>query len=251
MVTNSQTMKINSVFRRLAFPAVFFLLASCDGKGEESGDNRLASGRDRMLRQLLAHGIRDERVLAAMARVRRHMYVPEKYRFRHDVYGDHPSPIGFGQTISQPYIVAYMTERLDPRPGDRILEIGTGSGYQAAVLAELGAEVYSIEIIPELAEHARKALSGEGYGNVRVLTGDGYKGWPEESPFDAIIVTCAPEDIPPALVAQLKEGGRMILPLGSGFQRLVIARKKGSGLEVEDDLPVRFVPMVHSENGKK
>ncbi len=203
-----------------------------------------------MLRTLRAHGIEEGRVLAVMEKVRRHIYVPEDYRYRYDVYGDHPSPIGHGQTISQPYIVAYMTEKVDPQPGERFLEIGTGSGYQAAVLAELGAEVYSIEIVPELAEHARKALASEGYRNVRVLTGDGYRGWPEESPFDAIIVTCAPEDIPRALIEQLKDGGRMILPVGAGVQRLVIARKKGGKIEVEADLPVRFVPMVHGKDSK-
>ena len=150
----------------------------------------------------------------------------------------------YQQTISQPYIVAYMTEKLALKPGEKVLEIGTGSGYQAAVLAECGADVYTIEIIPELARHARAALDAEGYGHVRVKAGDGYKGWPEEAPFDAVIVTCAPEEVPAALVEQVKEGGRMILPLGTVFQRLVILRKKDGRVHQENDLPVRFVPMV-------
>ncbi len=240
-------MKNFAALRLMLFFAVL-LLASCAERDGGEGEDRWAVGRARMLRTLRAHGIEEGRVLEALEKVRRHVYVPEDYRSRYDVYGDHPSPIGHGQTISQPYIVAYMTEKIDPRPGERILEIGTGSGYQAAVLAELGAEVYSIEIVPELAEHARKALASEGYGNVRVLTGDGWLGWPEESPFDAIIVTCAPEDIPQALTEQLKDGGRMILPVGAGVQRLVIVRKKGGKIEVEADLPVRFVPMVHGKD---
>lgn len=200
--------------------------------------------REAMVSVLRLYGIRDDRVLAAMRKVRRHVFIPEDYRNRRDAYGDHPCPIGHGQTISQPYIVAYMTEKITPKPGEKILEIGTGSGYQAAILAECGADVYSIELIPELAQHARAVLASEGYKKVHVLTGDGYKGWPEHSPFDAIIVTCAPEDMPQTLVAQLKDGGRMILPLGAGFQRLVIMRKRDSKIVQEDDLPVRFVPMV-------
>lgn len=200
-----------------------------------------------MMRQIRAYGVTNPEVLRAMETVRRHQYIPEKYLRMADPYGDHPNPIGHGQTISQPYIVAYMTERIAPQQGEKILEIGTGSGYQAAVLAELGAEVYSIELIPELAEHARTVLAAEGYQNVRVLAGDGYKGWPEHAPFDAIIVTCAPEEVPQELVAQLKEGGRMILPLGAGLQRLVILYKKSGRIEVVHDLPVRFVPMVHGK----
>lgn len=200
--------------------------------------------REAMVKVLCVYGIKDERVLAAMAKVRRHVFIPEAYRSRQDAYGDHPCPIGHGQTISQPYIVAYMTEKINPKPGEKVLEIGTGSGYQAAILAECGADVYSIELIPELAQHARAALANEGYKKISVLTGNGYKGWPEHGPFDAIIVTCAPEDMPPALIDQLKDGGRMILPLGAGFQRLVILRKKNGKIQKEDDLPVRFVPMV-------
>ena len=213
-------------------------------KMQKINDNDWPAEREAMVRTLGVYGIKDERVLSAMSKVRRHMFIPEVLRNRYDAYGDHPCPIGHGQTISQPYIVAYMTEKINAQPGEKVLEIGTGSGYQAAVLAECGAEVYSIELIPELAQHARTALANEEYKKVHVLTGDGYKGWPEHSPFDAIIVTCAPEDMPRALVDQLKEGGRMILPLGAGFQRLVILRKKGGKIIQEDDLPVRFVPMV-------
>lgn len=230
----------------MGFLSIFLFVASCGSKPAELPETTRSVARDLMVRQLEQYGIRDKKVLSAMKTVPRHLFIPEKYRDTYDTYGDHPGPIGSGQTISQPYIVAYMTERLDLKPGEKVLEIGTGSGYQAAVLATLGAEVYSIEIIPELAEHARKVLTGEGHENVHVLAGDGYKGWPEYAPYDAVIVTCAPEKIPVALVDQLKEGGRMILPLGARFhQRLVICRKKGGEVVVEEDLPVRFVPMVH------
>lgn len=198
-----------------------------------------------MMDQLVLYGIKNERVLAAMAKVPRHRFIPAECSDA-SAYGDHPLPIGYGQTISQPFIVAYMTERIDPKPGEKILEIGTGSGYQAAILAELGAKVFSIEIVPQLAEHAVSALASAGY-SVEVLTGDGYKGWPENAPFDAVIITCAPEEIPRALIDQLRDGGRMFLPLGGRWeQRLVMLRKIGDNIEKEEDLPVRFVPMVPS-----
>jgi protein-L-isoaspartate(D-aspartate) O-methyltransferase len=206
--------------------------------------------RKAMVAVLRRYKIQDERVIEAMGKVQRHIYIPEEVRNRSDPYGDHPCPIGYGQTISQPFIVAYMTQRLEPKPGLRILEIGTGSGYQAAVLAELGAEVFSVEIVPELAGHARKVLAAEGYGDVKVKTGDGYKGWPEHAPFDAIIVTCAPDKIPAALVKQLKDGGRMILPVGTGVQRLTILEKKGDTFSEIPDLYVRFVPMVKGREDK-
>jgi protein-L-isoaspartate(D-aspartate) O-methyltransferase len=189
--------------------------------------------------------IHDERILRAMAEIPRHLFIPERYRPFADPYGDHPCPIGHDQTISQPYIVAYMTQTLAVQPGEKVLEIGAGSGYQAAVLAELGAKVFTIEIIPELAEHARRVLAEQGIMNVQVRCGDGYAGWPEAAPFDVIIGTCAPEAVPPALVEQLAEGGRMMLPVGEGFQRLVLLRKQDGRLIEREDIPVRFVPMVH------
>jgi len=200
-----------------------------------------------MVRQLLNYRIRDRRVIAAMKKVRRHLYIPEPQRHQHSAYGDHAWSIGHGQTISQPYVVAYMTERMQVEPGEKVLEIGTGSGYQAAVLAEMGAEVYTIEIIPALADHARRVLASEGYDRVKVLTGDGYKGWPEHAPFDVVIVTCAPEEVPQALVDQLRNGGRMIVPVGVGVQRLVILTKQHGQVRQTDDLRVRFVPMVKPE----
>jgi len=204
--------------------------------------------RQAMVADLRRYRIQDERVIDAMAKVRRHVYIPEAIRERVDPYGDHPCPIGHGQTISQPFIVAYMTQRIEVKPGMKILEIGTGSGYQAAILAEMGAEVYSIEIVPPLAEHARNVLVAEGYTNVTVRCGDGYKGWAEKAPFDAIIVTCAPGSIPEALAAQLKDGGRMILPVGTGVQQLVILEKQdGEFLEIPD-IYVRFVPMVRGRD---
>ena len=187
--------------------------------------------------------ITNARVLSVMGKVPRHEFVPEPYRSQ--AYEDGPLLIGFGQTISQPYVVAFMTEQLDPKPADRVLEIGTGSGYQAAVLAGLVSEVYSIEIVEPLARRAETDLKRLGYTNVTVRAGDGYKGWPEAAPFDAIIVTCAPEKVPQPLVEQLKDGGRMIIPVGpAGNQDLVLLRKKGTRLEKRATLPVRFVPMT-------
>jgi len=221
--------------------------ASCSGErdGKNAEDAWTRQRRD-MVEVLRRYQVRDERILQAMGKIRRHMFIPVSFRRHDEAYGDHPCPIGYGQTISQPYIVAYMTEKLALQPGATVLEVGTGSGYQAAVLAELGARVYSIEIIPELAQHARAVLAQEGYAAaVQVLTGDGYRGWPEHAPYDAIIVTCAPADVPAALVAQLKEGGRFILPVGAWLsQRLVILRKVQGRIEQVNDLPVQFVPMV-------
>jgi protein-L-isoaspartate(D-aspartate) O-methyltransferase len=208
-----------------------------------------AAARQRMVAQQLAapgRDIRNRRVLDAMGKVPRHEFVPADLRSA--AYGDHTLPIGHGQTISQPFIVAFMTEKLDPKPTDRVLEIGTGSGYQAAVLSELVASVHTIEIVEPLARRAAEDLKRLGCKNVTVRAGDGYKGWPEAAPFDAIIVTCAPDHIPQPLVDQLKEGGRMIIPVGADFdQSLYLLEKKGGRVEQRAVLPVRFVPMT----GKK
>ncbi len=204
-----------------------------------------ATARVRMVReQILGRGVTEARVLAAMSRVPRLEFVPASLRDR--AYEDGPLPIGHGQTISQPYVVAFMTAALEPKPDDRILEIGTGSGYQAAVLSGLVAEVFSIEIVEPLARRAEGDLKRLGYRNIQVRAGDGYLGWPEAAPFDAIIVTCAPDHIPQALVAQLKVGGRMIVPVGpqGGAQELYLLRKGPAGLAQQAVLPVRFVPMV-------
>jgi protein-L-isoaspartate(D-aspartate) O-methyltransferase len=206
----------------------------------------LAAEGKRMIREQLVgagRNITNARVLAAMEKVPRQEFVPEQYRNR--AYEDRPLSIGYDQTISQPYIVAFMTEQLDPQPTDRVLEIGTGSGYQAAVLAQLVAEVYTIEIIEPLAQRAEADLKRLGYTNIHVRAGDGYQGWPEAAPFDAIIVTCAPEKVPPPLVEQFRDGGRMIIPIGPlGDQELVLLRKQGEQLEQRVVLPVRFVPMT-------
>ena len=197
-------------------------------------------------------GVRDQRLLAAMGKVPRHLFVAD--RLRDQAYADHPLPIGEGQTISQPYVVALMTEALGVKPSDRVLEIGTGSGYQAAVLAELAAEVCSIEIRKGLADAAEGRLRQLGYGNVRVRYGDGYFGWPELAPFDAIIITAAVNHIPPPLLRQLKEGGRLILPLGSTVfsQTLtLVTKKRGGELAVEQLGPVAFVPMTGEAQKKR
>lgn len=188
--------------------------------------------------------IASAKVLAAMGKVPRHEFVPANVR--RYAYADQPLPIGHRQTISQPYVVAFMTEKLDPQPDEKVLEIGTGSGYQAAVLAHLVKEVYSIEIVEALAESAEKTLARLGYQNVHVKAGDGYKGWPEHAPFDAIIVTCAPTQIPAPLIEQLKEGGRMIIPVGpdGGAQELYLLVKKDGQVTQKAVLPVRFVPMT-------
>jgi protein-L-isoaspartate(D-aspartate) O-methyltransferase len=221
------------------------------GDGNQSAD-QFAVARKRMVdEQLSAPGrdISNPRVLAVMGKVPRHEFVPAALRGQ--AYEDGPLPIGYGQTISQPFIVAFMTEQLEPRPDDRVLEVGTGSGYQAAVLAELVKEVYTIEIINELARRAEADLNRLGYTNVHVRAGDGYLGWPEAAPFDAIIVTCAPEAVPPPLIAQLKDGGRMIIPVGAkGYQELVLLRKNGDRLETRAVLPVRFVPMTGKAKGR-
>jgi len=198
-------------------------------------------------RQIADRGVEDPDVLEAMRTVPRHRFVPEATP--QTAYSDTPYPIGHGQTISQPYIVAFMAKAADIESGDRVLEIGTGSGYGAAVLAHLASEVYSIEIIPELAQRARRILEELGYENVRIRTGNGWLGWPEEAPFDAIVVTAAPDEVPEALVEQLAVGGTMVVPVGEVRQSLRIIEKTEEGLEDESVLPVRFVPMVEEPDG--
>jgi len=208
-----------------------------------------APARQRMVaEQIAARGVRDPMVLAAMGKVPRHLFVPEAVRYQ--AYEDYPLQIGDGQTISQPFIVAFMTEALAPRPTDRVLEVGTGSGYQAAVLATIVAEVYSIEIIPDLAKQAALRLRDLGYDNVTVRTGDGFAGWSDAAPFDAIIVTAAPDAVPPPLLEQLKVGAKLVIPVGAGDQKLVRWTRTASGFEQETLLPVRFVPMTGQAQGR-
>lgn len=198
--------------------------------------------------QIAGRGIRDTAVLEAVNSVPRHLFVPK--HLLAESYEDGPLPIGHGQTISQPYIVAFMTEALKLKPTDRVLEVGTGCGYQAAVLARLVKEVFSIEIVEPLADEAKKRLAGLGYDNVKVKAGDGYTGWPEEAPFDAIILTAAPRSVPQPLIEQLKPGGRLIAPVGSQWQSLVMIRSTDSGITRESLLPVRFVPMTGKAAGR-
>jgi protein-L-isoaspartate(D-aspartate) O-methyltransferase len=194
-------------------------------------------------RQIEARGVRDVRVLEAMRKVPRHRFVPESQRAQ--AYEDRPLPIGLGQTISQPYIVALMSELAGVKPGDTVLEVGTGSGYQAAVLAEMGVKVFSIEIIEPLAKRAKATLSGLGYAKkIDVRHGDGYAGWPEHAPFDAIVVTAAPPNIPQPLKRQLKVGGHLVIPVGKHFQSLLRVTRTKDGFREESVIPVRFVPMT-------
>jgi protein-L-isoaspartate(D-aspartate) O-methyltransferase len=229
-------------------PAWFFALvsaASVATLGDEASlqADPMAAARRRMVDdQIRARGIRSEPVLDAMVGVPRHLFVPPDVRSR--AYEDTPLPIGHGQTISQPYIVAYMTEALQVAPEHRVLEIGTGSGYQAAVLSGLARQVFSMEILPELAESARQVLASEGYRNVETRTGNGYLGWPERAPFDRIIVTAAPPEIPKALIDQLAVGGRMVIPVGTMFQEIVVVTRNTRGVTETRTIPVRFVPMV-------
>jgi protein-L-isoaspartate(D-aspartate) O-methyltransferase len=198
-------------------------------------------------RHIEARGVKSPAVLAAMRKVPRHCFVPAAAV--NAAYEDHPLPIGLEQTISQPYIVAYMTEAAEISPNDKVLEIGTGSGYQAAILGEVAREVYTIEIIPELAERARGVLAELGYANVHVRAGNGYLGWPEQAPFDAIVVTAAPDEVPQALVDQLAVGGRMVIPVGSANQDMMILERTKSGVVERRTIPVRFVPMTGKPKG--
>jgi protein-L-isoaspartate(D-aspartate) O-methyltransferase len=204
-------------------------------------DDRAAERAHMVKEQIEARGVRDARVLAAVREVPRHRFVPEHESDA--AYRDTPLPIGSRQTISQPYIVAIMTELAEVSAGERVLEVGTGSGYQAAVLAALGAEVHSIEIVPELAERARLTLLALGY-RVNVIAGDGYRGLPEKAPFDAILVTAAPGHVPQPLIDQLAEGGRLVLPVGEAEQELRVLTKRGGAVTTRSVFPVRFVPMT-------
>ncbi len=208
----------------------------------QPGDPWAAPRRDMVELQIRDRGVHQPEVLRAMEAVPRHLFVPEEYRDQS--YGDAPQPIGWGQTISQPYIVALMTELLELDRGDKVLEIGTGSGYHAAVLSRVAGEVYTIEIIDQLGKQAKSTLQQLGYQNVHVRVGDGYQGWPGEQPFDAIILTAAPPKIPQPLIDQLKVGGRMVVPVGSFVQDLMLLTKTAHGVEKRTVAPVRFVPMT-------
>jgi protein-L-isoaspartate(D-aspartate) O-methyltransferase len=239
---------MDTMVKLMAILAFSMILLACSSQG--SAKDPYLTARQRMVTEdIQKRGIDDQRVLQAMLKVERHLFVPESYRPM--AYADRPLPIGEGQTISQPYIVALMTYHLHLTPEDRVLEIGTGSGYQAAVLAELAKEVYSLEIIDALARAAQARLQALGYKNVWVKSGDGFYGWPEHSPFDAIMITCATPKIPKRLLEQLKEGGRMILPLGKEpfHQALTLVTKRAGRLEQQPIEDVVFVPMT-GEIGK-
>ena len=216
------------------------LAVACTGQDTDRyRSQRLAMARN----QLEARGVKDSQVLKAMRTVPREKFVPEQYLS--EAYADNPLPIGYGQTISQPYVVGFMTQLLDVDKDQRVLEIGTGSGYQSAILSMLAGEVYSIEIVPELADSAEETLSSLGYDNVMIRAGDGYQGWPEEAPFDRIILTAAPPELPQELVDELKPGGILVAPVGTGIQNLMLVRKSKDGkTSTRSMLPVQFVPMV-------
>lgn len=225
----------------IAMVMLFSFCVACDNISV--ANKKYLEKRQVMLKdQIIARGIKDKNVIRAMGEVKRHLFVPDGLKDL--AYEDGPLPIGYDQTISQPFIVAYMTEFLQLKKDDRVLEIGTGSGYQAAILAEIVKEVYSIEIIGELAKSAHDLLESLEYKNIFIKHGDGYKGWKEHAPFDAIIVTAAPTEVPQKLVEQLAEGGRMILPIGSVHQELYLIKKENGQVNQQSLLPVRFVPMV-------
>lgn len=242
------------ILRKLGILAVLVVAALACGKADEKTDMAdsvyYAKLRNEMVEsQLKPRGIRDPVVLAAMRSVERHLFVPEKRR--QQAYVDGPLPIGESQTISQPYIVALMTELLALDSASKVLEIGTGSGYQAAILGEIADSVFTIEIIPELADQAAKLLSELGYTNVFVKCGDGFIGWGEHAPYDGIMVTCAPSEIPSPLLDQLADGGRLVIPVGTLWQELILETKTDGELKRESIIPVRFVPMTGEAQKKK
>jgi protein-L-isoaspartate(D-aspartate) O-methyltransferase len=220
-----------------------FLFFGCSRASDVNESKRL----EMVERQIAARGVKDPRVLDAMRRIPRHLFVPQA-EVPH-AYEDRPLPIGSGQTISQPYIVAFMTEQLRLKGTETVLEIGTGSGYQTAVLAALAKNVYSVEIRPELAKEASDRLKRLGIANAEVRAADGYRGWPEHAPFDGILVTAAPERVPPPLLTQLASGGRMVIPVGSFYQELKVIERNGAGYTEKNVLPVRFVPFVGEAEG--
>jgi protein-L-isoaspartate(D-aspartate) O-methyltransferase len=225
---------------------LLLLFSACDqsaSAGFSEKDGREQERLHMVSRQIEARDVRDPRVLRAMRKVPRHLFVPEAERPH--AYDDRPLPIGYRQTISQPYIVALMSELAEVKPGDRVLEVGTGSGYQAAVLAEMGVRVFSIEIVEPLAKRATATLDALGYGTkVKVRAGDGYAGWPAHAPFDAIVVTAAPPKIPEPLKQQLKIGGHLVIPVGDYFQHLKVVTRTKKGFRERSVAPVRFVPMT-------
>jgi protein-L-isoaspartate(D-aspartate) O-methyltransferase len=221
------------------------LLLAATAAGAQEPDDMTRKREEMVQRQIERRGIQSARVLEALRAVERHRFVP--LDVEGEAYDDFPLGIGYGQTISQPYIVALMSEAIDPQPHQRVLEIGTGSGYQAAVLSLLVKAVYSIEIVEELGEAAAERLASLGYDNVRVRIGDGYQGWPEEAPFDAIVVTAAPPEVPQALVDQLADGGRMVIPVGTNYQELLLIEKHGGIVTQRVITAVRFVPMVREK----
>jgi len=237
----------NGRFCQILLTALFILsvnpVKNLEGRGLVNFDPDYKQARQNMVEyQIKGRGIKDKNVLGAMLKVPRHLFVPEEMRDL--AYRDEPLPIGHGQTISQPYIVGYMTEALKLQPGDRVLEIGTGSGYQTAILAEIVSEVYTIELIPELSLRAQETLKSLGYKNIEFLTGDGSKGWPEKAPFEAILVSAAPAEVPPALMEQLKIDGRLIIPVGTDSQELVLIKRTKKGWEKTRLIGVRFVPLI-------
>jgi len=238
------TLALWTLFSLTAMPSSLPPSISVEIKAQGNSNDRATERRDMVVRQIRRRGVTNPLVLSAMETVPRHRFVPNDASLQSRAYADTPLPIDQGQTISQPYIVAYMTEALQLPPNARVLEIGTGSGYQAAILAEIATEVYSIEIVPELATKSRELLNDLGYDNVDVRMGDGYGGWPEEAPFDGVIVTAAPGHIPPALVEQLAEGARLVIPVGKTSQAITIVTKQSAGSTSEITLPVRFVPMT-------